>query len=235
MQKFKVNRDDRALGAAAVATVFAAVGAGMSWVMWDFFYSATGAVFVVLWLAIFGVLSLGWRDLPPPGPGGGKAPTVGDHQRAGTVPTPSTTTHSAAPSSPAPSTSAAAAAASSSGTAQATGSAPADPPAPQKADAAAEEVGTKPQLREAPRGDGADDLKQIKGVGPALEKLCNSLGIYHFDQIASWSADEVAWVDEHLEGFKGRVSRDNWVEQAQVLASGGSTEFSQKVEKGDVY
>lgn len=235
MQKFKVNRDDRALGAAAVATVFAAVGAGMSWVMWDFYYSATGAVFVVLWLAIFGVLSLGWRDLPPPGPGGGKAPTVGDHQRAGTVPTPSTTTHSAAPSSPAPSTSAAAAAAPSSGTAHASGSAPADPPAPQKAAEAAEDIGTKPNLMDAPRGDGADDLKQIKGVGPALEKLCNSLGIYHFDQIASWTEDEVAWVDEHLEGFKGRVSRDNWVEQAKTLAAGGSTEFSQKVEKGDVY
>jgi predicted flap endonuclease-1-like 5' DNA nuclease len=235
MQKYKVNRDDRALGAAAVATVFAAVGAGMSWVMWDFYYSATGGVFVVLWLAIFGVLSLGWRELPPPGPGGGKAPTVGDHQRAGTVPTPSTTTHSAASSSPAPSTSASATAASSSGAAQAPGSAPADPPAPEKAGAAAQEIGTKPKLLDAPRGDGADDLKQIKGVGPALEKLCNSLGIYHFDQIASWSDKEVAWVDEHLEGFKGRVSRDNWVEQAKTLASGGSTEFSEKVEKGDVY
>jgi predicted flap endonuclease-1-like 5' DNA nuclease len=255
MQKFKVNRDDRAIGAAVVAAVFAAVGAGMSWVMWDFYYSATGGVFVVLWLAIFGVLSLGWRELPPPGPGGGKAPTVGDHQRAGTVPTPSTTTHSAARSAPTASTSAAAAAASPSGAAQAPGSGPADPPATEKAVTASEagaaasggsggsggaaaseaDVGTKPQLMDAPRGEGADDLKQIKGVGPALEKLCNSLGIYHFDQIASWTADEVAWVDEHLEGFKGRVSRDNWVEQAKTLASGGSTEFSQKVEKGDVY
>jgi NADH-quinone oxidoreductase subunit E len=45
----------------------------------------------------------------------------------------------------------------------------------------------------------------------------------------------VAWVDQNLEGFKGRVSRDNWVEQAKTLASGGETEFSARVKKGDVY
>jgi predicted flap endonuclease-1-like 5' DNA nuclease len=95
--------------------------------------------------------------------------------------------------------------------------------------------GTRPEALDAPRDGGADDLKKIKGVGPKLEKLCNSLGFYHFDQIANWTADEVAWVDQNLEGFKGRVSRDNWVEQARLLASGGETEFSKKVDKGDVY
>jgi hypothetical protein len=74
-----------------------------------------------------------------------------------------------------------------------------------------------------------------RASGPKLEKLCNSLGFYHFDQIANWTADEVAWVDQNLEGFKGRVTRDNWVEQARLLASGGETEFSKKVDKGDVY
>ena len=38
------------------------------------------------------------------------------------------------------------------------------------------------------------------------------------DQVAAWRASEVAWVDENLEGFKGRVSRDNWVDQAKKLA-----------------
>lgn len=75
----------------------------------------------------------------------------------------------------------------------------------------------------------------IKGVGPKLEKLLNSMGFYHFDQVAAWTSNEVAWVDENLEGFKGRVSRDNWVAQAKTLASGGETEFSKKVEDGDVY
>lgn len=95
--------------------------------------------------------------------------------------------------------------------------------------------GVKPETLTEARGGQADDLKQIKGIGPKLEKLCNSLGFYHFDQIAGWSADEEAWVDANLEGFKGRVSRDEWIAQAKVLATGGTTEFSKRVEGGDVY
>ena len=103
-------------------------------------------------------------------------------------------------------------------------------------DAAAEPApGTKPETLDGPRNGDADDLKQIKGVGPKLEAMCNDLGFYHFDQIANWTDEEVAWVDENLQGFKGRVSRDNWVEQAKTLASGGQTEFSSRVNKGDVY
>ncbi|MEM8788306.1 MAG: NADH-quinone oxidoreductase subunit NuoE [Pseudomonadota bacterium] len=78
--------------------------------------------------------------------------------------------------------------------------------------------GTRPARLEAPRDGRADDLKRIKGVGPKLETLLHRLGFYHFDQIAAWSAEEVAWVDDNLEGFKGRVSRDNWVAQARDLA-----------------
>lgn len=97
------------------------------------------------------------------------------------------------------------------------------------------EEGTRPAGLDAPRDGKADDLKQIKGVGPKMEKLCNSLGFWHFDQIAAWTDDEVAWVDANLEGFKGRVTRDEWVAQAKVLAGGGETEFSKRVEDGDVY
>ncbi len=95
--------------------------------------------------------------------------------------------------------------------------------------------GTRPEQLKAARGGKADDLKMIKGVGPKMEKLCNKLGFYHFDQIASWKKAEVAWVDANLEGFKGRVSRDEWVKQAKILAKGGTTEFSKKVKKGGVY
>lgn len=95
--------------------------------------------------------------------------------------------------------------------------------------------GTRPEALTAARGGKADDLKQIKGIGPKLEKLCNSLGFYHFDQIGGWSAEEVVWVDQNLQGFKGRVTRDTWVEQAKTLAAGGETEFSKRVEGGDVY
>ena len=97
------------------------------------------------------------------------------------------------------------------------------------------EEGTKPATLTAAREGGPDNLKEIKGVGPKLEQLLHSMGFYHFDQIANWTADEVAWVNANLEGFKGRVTRDNWVEQAKILASGGETEFSKRVDKGDVY
>ncbi len=95
--------------------------------------------------------------------------------------------------------------------------------------------GTRPTGLDAARDGKPDDLKQIKGIGPKLEKLCNRLGFWHFDQIAAWTAQEVAWVDANLEGFKGRVTRDKWVEQAGILAAGGATEFSKRVDDGDVY
>ncbi|MEM1235627.1 MAG: NADH:ubiquinone oxidoreductase [Pseudomonadota bacterium] len=106
-----------------------------------------------------------------------------------------------------------------------------------KADPAPAATGdaSRPAALEAAREGAADNLKEIKGIGPKLEKLCNTLGFYHFDQIAGWTADEVAWVDQNLEGFKGRVTRDNWVEQAKILAAGGETEFSKRVDDGDVY
>ncbi|MCB1411047.1 MAG: NADH-quinone oxidoreductase subunit E [Rhodobacteraceae bacterium] len=113
-------------------------------------------------------------------------------------------------------------------------------PAPQPAAAqpvaeVAEGDRRRPAALEAARNGQADDLKRIKGIGPKLEQLCNSLGFFHFDQIAAWTAQEVAWVDANLEGFKGRVTRDEWVEQARQLAAGGETEFSKRVDKGGVY
>jgi NADH-quinone oxidoreductase subunit E len=109
------------------------------------------------------------------------------------------------------------------------------PAEPAASEPVAEGEGSRPAALDAPRDGKADDLKQIKGIGPKLEKLCNSMGFWHFDQIANWTPQEVAWVDANLEGFKGRVSRDNWIDQAKTLASGGQTEFSKRVEDGGVY
>lgn len=103
-----------------------------------------------------------------------------------------------------------------------------------KADTAVSE-GKQPKLLDAPRDGGADDLKMIKGVGPKLETLLHSMGIYHFDQIAAWSDAELAWVDANLEGFKGRASRDDWKGQAEKLASGAETEFSSRAKKDGIY
>ena len=99
----------------------------------------------------------------------------------------------------------------------------------------AADVGRKPEMLTEPREGGADDLKWIKGVGPKLETMLNNMGVYHFDQIATWGADEVAWADRNLEGFKGRVSRDNWVDQAKQLATGDETAFSAKARKDGRY
>lgn len=98
-----------------------------------------------------------------------------------------------------------------------------------------ENEGSKPATLDGARDAVADDLKQIKGIGPKMEKMCNALGFYHFDQIAAWTPDEEAWVNANLEGFKGRVSRDEWTVQAKLLAAGGETEFSKRAEGGDVY
>ena len=78
----------------------------------------------------------------------------------------------------------------------------------------------------APNGE-ADDLKKISGVGPKLEEKLNNLGIYHFSQIESFSAEDIEKVDGEL-NFKGRIDREDWLGQAKILAAGGETEFSKK-------
>lgn len=99
--------------------------------------------------------------------------------------------------------------------------APASTPAPATPDepkAVLDRQGdTRPAGLPAPRGGVADDLKKIKGIGPKLEEMLNGLGIYHFDQIAGFSDAELAWIDDNLQGFKGRATRDDWVSQARAL------------------
>lgn len=62
-----------------------------------------------------------------------------------------------------------------------------------------------------------DDLKKIKGVGPFLEKKLNTLGIYTFAQIANFTDQDKEVVNDAIEFFPGRISRDNWVDQAKEL------------------
>ena len=93
---------------------------------------------------------------------------------------------------------------------------PTDATAEEKANA----VGTRPAGLEAARGGTADDLRRIKGVGPVNEKNLHSLGVYHFDQIAAWTREEIRWVGAYL-AFPGRILREQWVAQAGNLAKGG--------------
>jgi NADH-quinone oxidoreductase subunit E len=64
-----------------------------------------------------------------------------------------------------------------------------------------------------------DDLKAISGIGPKLEQVLNGLGIWTYGQVAAWSPEEIAWVDDML-GFRGRIGRDDWVGQATKLSAG---------------
>ena len=72
-------------------------------------------------------------------------------------------------------------------------------------------------LMEAAFGE-ADDLEQVNGIGPMLCELLNEVGVYYFWQIAEWGPDEIEWVDDKLQHFKGRIQRDDWVGQAKRLA-----------------
>lgn len=64
-----------------------------------------------------------------------------------------------------------------------------------------------------------DNLRRIFGVGPMLEGLLNNHGVFYFWQVANWTDNDVDIMDERLDTFKGRIVRDNWVEQANQLVS----------------
>jgi predicted flap endonuclease-1-like 5' DNA nuclease len=75
------------------------------------------------------------------------------------------------------------------------------------------------------RGGKADNLQRISGIGPKNESILHTLGFFHFDQIAAWTASQVSWVDDHLR-FNGRIGREEWIKQAGLLAEGKEAEFN---------
>ncbi len=78
-----------------------------------------------------------------------------------------------------------------------------------------------------------DDLKRIRGIGVLIEKKLNAAGVMSYEQIANWTSADIDRMSQLLD-FKGRIERENWVEQARILASGGQTEFSRRVDRGEV-
>lgn len=86
----------------------------------------------------------------------------------------------------------------------------------------------------APRNGVPDDLQRIRGIGRRNEQLLNSLGIFHFGQIAAWTPAEARWVAAFL-AFPERIERDDWIGQATILASGGNTGYvkSRRKEAGE--
>ena len=100
------------------------------------------------------------------------------------------------------------------------------------AETSAEPAGEKPEPVQIAEGD-ADDLKRIKGIGPKNEDQLNELGIYTFAQIASWTPENVDWGEDFL-SFPGRSEREDWIAQAKTLGAGAETEFSKRVDAGEV-
>ena len=95
--------------------------------------------------------------------------------------------------------------------------------APKAAAPKAEAPKAEKPKAEAPKADaataGADDLKELSGVGPALEKKLHANGVTTFAQIAAWTPEDVADMDEKL-SFKGRIEREGWIAQAQEKTKG---------------
>ncbi|MCL4187341.1 MAG: NADH:ubiquinone oxidoreductase [Rhodobacteraceae bacterium] len=204
-----------AWGIAALAGILAGV---LLWLLggWTAWQSIFAALFVAVVLGIlFAWLFL--RPLPAPAVPGSAGRPAAPAAPAATDPE----------ARPAPAVPAARTASAPPPAAPAVAAAPAQSPAPA--------ASAPPPRLDAARAGGADDLKRIKGVGPKLEDMLHRMGVFHFDQIAAWGPAELAWVDDNLEGFRGRASRDRWVEQARQLAAGGETEFSRRVDEGDVY
>ena len=85
--------------------------------------------------------------------------------------------------------------------------------------------GEQPELVEQPRNGRADDLKLISGIGPKLEQKLNSIGIWHYDQVASWSQANVDWVNAAI-SFRGRIEREKWVPQARQLVQDATPELA---------
>jgi large subunit ribosomal protein L21 len=93
---------------------------------------------------------------------------------------------------------------------------PAKPAKKAKAEAAPKKAAPK---KAAKAEAAADDLKQLSGVGPALEKKLNAEGVTSFAQIAAWTKADVTDMDGKL-SFKGRIDREDWIAQAKKLAKG---------------
>ncbi|MEO0381071.1 MAG: 50S ribosomal protein L21 [Pseudomonadota bacterium] len=97
------------------------------------------------------------------------------------------------------------------------------PKAPKAAAPKTEAPKAEKPKAEAPKADaataGADDLKELSGVGPALEKKLHANGVTTFAQIAAWTPEDVADMDEKL-SFKGRIEREGWIAQAQEKTKG---------------
>ncbi|MBC2670675.1 hypothetical protein ACFOON_03125 [Novosphingobium piscinae] len=113
------------------------------------------------------------------------------------------------------------------------------PPAAGTLGGVAEVIAAATQDELAAAGDAAaaapdqagDDLTRIKGIGPKLSSLLATLGVTRFAQIAAWTEADMARIDAQLGSFAGRPARDQWIEQARLLAAGDQAGYESRFGK----
>ena len=230
------NKRAPSLGGWVIAAGAGGVAAAVAYVVGDFNYSQSGFIGLAIFLIAGLILGMYW----------GSAAELPSKQTVA-MPAKAAAPAMAAPAMAAPAMAEAAPAAFVSAPVMGAAPAPAKAarvakpkaaPKPAVAKVAAPKVARVkkpdgPARLSAPRKGKADDLKEIEGIGPALEKLCNSLGFYHFDQIASWSEADVAWVDANMKTFKGRIVRDKWIAQSKLILSEGLEAFRVRAQTND--
>ncbi len=98
-------------------------------------------------------------------------------------------------------------------------------------------MGQKSQNRTASQGSvtfpPSDDLTRIKGIGIVMERRLNGLGVRRYSDIAAWSNPDIVRISQVID-FKERIERDKWIEQARILAAGGTTDFARRVDRGKI-
>jgi predicted flap endonuclease-1-like 5' DNA nuclease len=169
---------------------------------------------------------------------GSGAPAAALKQTPATAGKAAAPTEAASKSTKAPAPKASKAAARKSAKAPATEPVKVAAPKPSLASKPAKAVAPKPAAAKPAKpakadASAPDELRQLKGVGPKLVTLLNELGVKRFDQIAAWGPAEIDTIDAQLGTFKGRIARDNWVEQAGFLAKGDIAGFEAKFGKLD--
>ena len=230
------NKRAPSLGGWVIAAGAGGVAAAVAYVVGDFNYSQSGFIGLAIFLIAGLILGMYW----------GSAAELPSKQTVA-MPAKAAAPAMAAPAMAAPAMAEAAPAAFVSAPVMGAAPAPAKAARVAKPKAASKPAVAKvaapkvarvkkpdgPARLSAPRKGKADDLKEIEGIGPALEKLCNSLGFYHFDQIASWSEADVAWVDANMKTFKGRIVRDKWIAQSKLILSEGLEAFRVRAQTND--
>lgn len=234
-----MNTSSKFTGILAIAALFGIVALLVSYAILNIGGFGSLVIGVIVAIITRIVLWLGWGEDDPDqstsASGATDTAALGSGATGMNKPTSSAAPAAALAAAPVASTSASEAPAAAPPVAKAAttvGEAPATAKAAKTPAAKATPVAAdgKPATLTAARESGADDLKLLKGVGPALEKTLNELGFYHFDQVAAWRKAEVEWVDSRLK-FKGRIVRDEWIKQSKTLAKGGVTEFSKRSKK----